>query len=234
MKAGVAAGVGLIICVLAFLPGRSGASSFLSERSLSACTALVGVGPDSGEVLSIVASSRSSSRAVARLYTGAHGCFHLHAGPYLARVGARGVSARHREGDETTPLGVYPIGPTIYGIKANPGVSFRYQRIVCGDWWDEDPSSSSYNEFVALRCGATPRFGGASEALWRVTPAYDYFAVIEYNVNPVRRGAGSGIFLHVSTGIPTTGCISLARGELLAVLRALDPARRPVVSITVG
>jgi hypothetical protein len=28
----------------------------------------------------------------------------------------------------------------------------------CGDWWDEDPYSSEYNQFVHVPCGTTPRF----------------------------------------------------------------------------
>jgi len=59
------------------------------------------------------------------------------------------------------------------------------------------------------------------------TPAYDYGAVIDYNTAPVVPGAGSAIFLHVSTGGPTAGCVSLPGAQLLAVLRWLDPADQP-------
>jgi L,D-peptidoglycan transpeptidase YkuD (ErfK/YbiS/YcfS/YnhG family) len=47
-------------------------------------------------------------------------------------------------------------------------------------------------------------------------------------------GAGSAIFLHVSTGGPTAGCISLPVGELLQVLRWLDPAQHPTIKMAVG
>ena len=57
--------------------------------------------------------------------------------------------------------------------------------------------------------------------------AYDYGAVIAYNMDPTVPGAGSAIFLHVSDGGPTVGCVSLPTGELLAVLRWLSPAARP-------
>jgi L,D-peptidoglycan transpeptidase YkuD (ErfK/YbiS/YcfS/YnhG family) len=40
-------------------------------------------------------------------------------------------------------------------------------------------------------------------------------------------GAGSAIFLHVSTGGATAGCVSLPSASLLAVLRWLDPAQQP-------
>jgi L,D-peptidoglycan transpeptidase YkuD (ErfK/YbiS/YcfS/YnhG family) len=144
-------------------------------------------------------------------------------GPWRARVGRNGVSAHRREGDGTTPTGTYAIGPVAYGLDANPGLRLRYHRLVCGDWWDEDPRSATYNRFRHVACGTTPPFAGGSEALWRATVAYRLFAVIQYNVAPVVPGRGSGIFLHVDTGGPTNGCVSLPRPKLQALLRRVRP-----------
>ena len=47
-------------------------------------------------------------------------------------------------------------------------------------------------------------------------------------------GLGSAIFLHVSTGGPTAGCVSLPAGQLVEVLRWLDPARRPRIVVGVA
>ncbi len=155
------------------------------------------------------------------------------AGPWRARVGYRGVSAHHREGDGTTPLGTYPIGPMVYGLDANPGTRLRYHQLVCGDWWDEDPSSAAYNTFRHVPCGTRPPFGGGSEALWRATVAYREFAVVEYNTSPAVPSRGSGIFLHDDTGHATNGCVSLPRFELLRVLRWLRPGAG-VISVRVA
>jgi L,D-peptidoglycan transpeptidase YkuD (ErfK/YbiS/YcfS/YnhG family) len=144
-------------------------------------------------------------------------------GPWRARVGYHGLSARHREGDGTTPTGTFAFGPTIYGLDPDPGVRLGYHRLRCGDWWDEDPRSPSYNSFRQLACGATPPFRGGSEALWRATVAYREFAVVQYNVAPAVAGRGSGIFLHDDTGHATNGCVSLPRPELLRLLRRLRP-----------
>jgi L,D-peptidoglycan transpeptidase YkuD (ErfK/YbiS/YcfS/YnhG family) len=143
-------------------------------------------------------------------------------GPWRARVGYRGLSAHHREGDGTTPLGTYAIGPVVYGLEPDPGVRLRYHRLVCGDWWDEDPRSPTYNTFRHLPCGAAPPFGAGSEALWRATVAYRLFAVVAYNAARVP-GRGSGIFLHVDTGRATNGCVSLPEPLLRRLLRALRP-----------
>lgn len=150
-------------------------------------------------------------------------CGRLVLGPWRARIGRSGVSAHHVEGDGTTPLGTFAIGPKIYGVGRDPGVSLPYHRLTCGDWWNEDPSSSTYNSFRHVACGTDPPFGGASEPLWRDRVAYRAFAVIRYNAGPVVRGRGSGIFLHVTTGSPTNGCVSLAEPHLLELLRRLRP-----------
>jgi L,D-peptidoglycan transpeptidase YkuD (ErfK/YbiS/YcfS/YnhG family) len=143
------------------------------------------------------------------------------AGPYPARVGYAGLSTHHREGDGTTPLGTFAIGPTIYGLDPNPGVQLRYHRLRCGDWWDEDPASPTYNSFRHVKCGDRPPFGGTSEPLWRSKVAYREFAFIEYNAAPAVPGRGSAIFLHDDRGHATNGCVSLPRPELIGILRRL-------------
>ena len=143
-------------------------------------------------------------------------------GPWRARVGRHGLSAHHREGDGTTPTGTYGIGPVIYGIDPDPGVGLRYHRLTCGDWWDEDPRSAAYNSFRHVACNTRPPFGGGSEALWRIAPAYRLFALVQYNRAPVVPGRGSAIFLHVDTGRPTNGCVSLPLSELRSLLVQLE------------
>ena len=144
-------------------------------------------------------------------------------GPWQAHVGIHGLSAHHREGDGTTPLGTFALGPTVFGLDPDPGLRLAYHRLRCGDWWDEDPQSPTYNRFRHLRCGSRPPFAGSSEALWLAPLAYRELAVIQYNVAPAVPGRGSGIFLHVDTGHPTNGCVSLPRTRLLRLLRALRP-----------
>ena len=167
----------------------------------------------------VAAPSASSTVASLSLYE----CGRRVAGPWRARVGYRGLSAHHREGDGTTPTGTFALGPVVYGLARDPGVRLRFHRLVCGDWWDEDPRSPTYNRFRHVRCGTAPPFRGGSEALWRATVAYRLFAVVQYNVAPVVPGRGSGIFLHVDTGRATNGCVSLPESRLQALLRRLRP-----------
>jgi len=183
------------------------------------------------QLVTVEASGFGTTVASLALWERRNGCWRLAAGPWHARVGRGGPSDRKREGDGATPTGAYAIGPTVYGIDPDPRVRTAYHRLVCGDWWDEDPSSPGYNTFRHVACGTSPPFGGGSEALWRATVAYRQFAVIEYNVRPAVPGRGSAIFVHDDTGGPTHGCVSLPAPQLLTLLRWLRPAARPLIVI---
>jgi L,D-peptidoglycan transpeptidase YkuD (ErfK/YbiS/YcfS/YnhG family) len=199
---------------------------------LAAVLACVPATGSAHQRVTVQAHSTSSTVAVVALWRREGGCWREVAGPWQARVGRNGLSAHHREGDGTTPIGTFGFGPVAYGIAPAPGGRLAYHRLVCGDWWDEDPASPTYNTFRHVLCGATPPFGGGSEALWTETRAYQRFAVIDYNDDPVVPGRGSAIFLHDDIGGPTNGCVSLPAGELDLVLRWLDPAKRPQIVIT--
>lgn len=156
-------------------------------------------------------------------------------GPWPTEIGYAGLRNHRREGDGSTPTGVFGIGHTMYGNRRNPGgLDYRYHRLRCGDWWDEDPYSRQYNHFVHVACGTQPAFASWSEALWTETTAYPYLAVIRFNMDPVKRGPdapGSGIFLHSWVGGPTAGCVALHRRTLLSILRWLSLRAHPVIAI---
>ncbi len=108
----------------------------------------------------------------------------------------------------------------------SPGFAFPFRHAYGYDYWDDDPRSPRYNEWVDARAhdpGARP------EPMHQV-PAYDYAAVIAYNTARVP-GLGSAIFLHVGTGTATAGCVSLPRAELVTLLRWLRPWDNPRIVI---
>jgi L,D-peptidoglycan transpeptidase YkuD (ErfK/YbiS/YcfS/YnhG family) len=194
----------------------------------AACVSLPA--PAGATQLVTVQAPHGSTTAALRLWERRAGCWQKVAGPWTARLGRSGLSRAKREGDGATPTGTYRLETTIYGIAPDPGLRLRYHRLVCGDWWDEDPGSATYNRFRHVACGARPSFGGASEALWRISPQYRYFAVVDYNAHPVVPGRGSAIFLHVAVGA-TAGCISLPEARLVRLLRWLRPSARPGIHI---
>jgi L,D-peptidoglycan transpeptidase YkuD (ErfK/YbiS/YcfS/YnhG family) len=190
-------------------------------------------------VVSSVTTDPSNYLATLRVYqrSGIRARWRRVLGPWASETGSGHLlsGAQRREGDHATPIGVYSFGATIYGNKPDPGgLHYRYHRLVCGDWWDEDPYSSEYSRFVHVPCGVTPSFAAWSEPLWTETLAYPYLAVIDFNTNPVSDGAnapGSGIFLHGWMSAPTEGCVALPVSRLLAVLRWLRPAQHPMIEI---
>ena len=194
----------------------------------AACVSLPA--PAGSTQLVTVEAPRGTTTAVLRLWERRDGCWQKVAGPWTARLGRSGLSSAKREGDGATPTGTYRLGTTVYGIAPNPGVHLRYHRLVCGDWWDEDPDSPTYNSFRHVGCGVRPAFGGASEALWQISPQYRYFAVVDYNTRPFVPGRGSAIFLHVAVG-STAGCVSLPERRLVRLLRWLRPSAKPAIHI---
>jgi L,D-peptidoglycan transpeptidase YkuD (ErfK/YbiS/YcfS/YnhG family) len=199
---------------------------------LAAVVACVSATGPAQQRVTVHAPSLHSKVAVVRLWRRDGSCWRETAGPWRARVGINGLSAHHREGDGTTPTGTFAFGPVVYGLAPDPGVRLVYHQLVCGDWWDEDSASPTYNTFRHVPCGTTPSFGGGSEALWTSPRAYRDFAVIQYNAGPVVPGRGSAIFLHSDKGSPTNGCVSLPPSELDFLLRWLDPTKKPRIEIS--
>jgi L,D-peptidoglycan transpeptidase YkuD (ErfK/YbiS/YcfS/YnhG family) len=147
-------------------------------------------------------------------------------GPWIAWIGRNGMAppGAKREGDGRTPSGTFGFG-FFFGVDPDPGVHFPYRRVHAYDVWDDDSSSPLYNEWLDDRY-ADP---GADPEPMDVS-AYDYGAVIGYNTARTP-GLGSAIFLHLNIGMPTAGCVTLPTGELLEILRWLNPAASPRITI---
>lgn len=184
---------------------------------------LVGAGPAS-QVIAVLSDGYGETTATFTAYERVDGAWRQVFGPWNAHIGASGFAppGAKQEGDGRTPSGAYGFD-FFFGVEPNPGVRFPY-RTVTGNAivWDDDPASARYNEWTDT---ATDDAGVDPEPMYN-TPAYSYGAVIAYNAARTP-GAGSAIFLHVSTGGPTAGCVSLPASSLLAVLRWLDPSQQP-------
>lgn len=165
-----------------------------------------------------------------------------------AFVGARGIvpSAKRRQGTNTTPAGTYAI-TSAFGRKPNPGTTLPYVHVDRNDAWTYNPRvPGTYNLFQSAPV-SWASYGRYVEHLWKLGPQYDYVAVLDYNEPPgpvttdsrgIRRAstpadtrAGGGIFLHVSKGEPTAGCISIREGAMRRIMDWLDAGKRPVIVI---
>jgi L,D-peptidoglycan transpeptidase YkuD (ErfK/YbiS/YcfS/YnhG family) len=208
-------------------PSTSVSPSAVAPRSVLAAR-LRTLPSAAAQVIVVHAPGYSGTHATLETFTKVNGVWQPQFPAMAARIGRNGFADSRTEGDGTTPTGVYGFSDTMYGINPNPGVRYTYHRIVADDWWNENPDSPGYNTFQ--HTPVSP--GGPSEALWKETVAYRYFAVVQYNIPVTGYARGSGVFLHVGTGRSTAGCISLAQRDLLRVLAWMDPAKSPQIVLS--
>ncbi|MEU7029020.1 L,D-transpeptidase family protein [Streptomyces sp. SBR177] len=142
------------------------------------------------------------------------GRWHRTHGPWTGHNALRGWTDAHTAGDLRSPIGVFRIGDA-GGRLPDPGARLPY---------DQD------EEFAVSGTG----FLGES-----LEGSFDYVVAIDYNrvpgttpldkQRPLGPEAGGGVWIHVDHGGPTQACVSLPREDMTELLRALDPAREPVV-----
>ena len=183
---------------------------------------------DAQQLVVVTAPSWTSTTGSLNTYEKVDGGWRtVHVG-LVVRLGRNGLNANHREGDGTTPAGSFALSG-VMGRQPDPGVRFPYRQIVPGDCWISDVTSPSYNQLVTASPCTRP-----NEDLFAIgVGPYRYLATVGYNTDPIVAGAGSAIFLHrhhydaAGRTAATSGCMSLAEPDLLAVLRWLDPAKHP-------
>ncbi|WP_435220978.1 L,D-transpeptidase family protein [Streptomyces sp. Tue6028] len=182
---------------------------------------LPGLGPhmlakipaDARQVVLVTGEAKNSSTAQAVLYerTGAG----WEQGPtWPAHNALRGWTEDHHVDDLHSPIGVFSLTDA-GGRLTDPGTKLPYHHSA------------------AFTAGGTG-FRGESLA-----GTFDYVVAINYNrrtgtspldgTHPQGAGKGGYIWLHVDHGGPTHGCVSLRRNTMRELLRALEPARHPVI-----
>ena len=136
------------------------------------------------------------------------------------RNGLRLASSR-RQGDETTPIGAFPI-PFAFGLGEDPGTLLPYRQITERSYWSAQ--RSTYNQWVE----SSTRVSG--EHLIDIYQ-YKYAMVIGFNMDPVVYRRGSGIFLHCKSRDhwDTAGCVSVTEGNMLRFMRLVKPGAYIVI-----
>jgi L,D-peptidoglycan transpeptidase YkuD (ErfK/YbiS/YcfS/YnhG family) len=176
---------------------------------------------DAGQVVTVVADSANATTATLTAWQ--------HEGRGWTRKNGIG---RASESTSRTPAGVWPLTEAFGREPATTRLPYR--QVTTSDWWVSDVKSPYYNTHFSCAPGACPFDETAGENLGQAGPVYDQAVVIDYNRAPVVPGAGSAFFLHVGNGKPTAGCVSVPARDLDAVLRWLDPAKHPVIDISVS
>lgn len=211
---------------------------------------MVDVPPGTEQVVVVTASRWSSTTATLRGLRRTDDGWQRAVGPVRAHVGANGLvrAALRRQSTSTTPTGTFRI-PQAFGRADDPGTSLPYRRIDRDDVWTYNPAHPSTYNLLQTAVRRWPGPATYIERLWDYGRQYRYVAVIGFNLphavttgtDGVRRAArpadtrrGGGIFLHVSDGTPTAGCVSIAEPAMARLLRWLRPGARIVIRVQGG
>ncbi|MBY0612869.1 MAG: L,D-transpeptidase family protein [Beijerinckiaceae bacterium] len=145
------------------------------------------------------------------------------AGPiiFACALGRGGVTCLKREGDGATPRGRFRLHRLWWrdDRMMRPRTGLPTARIRPHHGWCDDVGSPLYNRLIRLP------FSPSHEIMRREDHLYDCVIEIGWNMKPVKRGAGSAIFLHVATSdySPTAGCIAISRARMRHFLSLLGP-----------
>ena len=205
-------------------PVTPASTSAIAPAAGSPVDHLRGVG-SAQQVIEVAASGYGTTYATLTAYRKTSSGWVRSYGPWTARIGVNGFAppGKKREGDGRTPTGSYGFRPFFFGVYPRPsGIRYTWRHAYTYDVWDDDPTSARYNLWTDRR---TQNPGRSPEPL-HVTPQYEYAAVVGYNSDR-KPYLGSAIFLHVSAGRSTAGCIAVPQTQLLKLLRWLNPRLAP-------
>ena len=142
---------------------------------------------------------------------------------------ARRRDPRKREGDGKAPAGRFPLGSAFgFASREEAGwIRLPYTPLEGDTECVDDAASTHYNRVVDR--SDVGRVDWSSSERMRSIDLYRLGVIVRYNAQPVRRGRGSCIFLHIwrAEGSPTSGCTAMPASDLETVVRWLDPRRGP-------
>src|SRR3569833_1721972 len=143
------------------------------------------------------------------------------AGPRRCAIGPAGIGVFSRVGVGVLLLGVFALREIFYRADRveNIQTALPLWAIERDDGWCDAPEDDNYNRLVKLP------YPASAENMWREDHLYDIVVVVGFNDDPVYRGKGSAIFVHLAKPdyAPTHGCIALAQDDLLAAIAQLVP-----------
>lgn len=192
-------------------------------------------------VVSIAPDWNSMTGKMQRFERGADGAWKPVSKPVPVLFGknglawGRGVRGQDEPGlkkverDKRAPAGVFEIGKIYtYDAKLPDGSDYPFHQVTDADVWSDDSRSPDYNRHVVI----DPKNPPDNYSHERMRPgdfAYHWIIEIKHNENPAVPGAGSAIFFHTRRGVtrPTSGCTTMAREDLIALIQWLRASKHP-------
>ena len=141
--------------------------------------------------------------------------------------GKAGTKLFKKEGDKSTPKGKFSIGKLYFRKdriqKVKTSLKTKIIRENMG--WCHDVNSKLYNKEVKFKSIKT------SERLFRSDQKYDLLLVINYNMNPIIKGKGSAIFLHLTKNFKhTKGCIAIKKKYFLKIINTISKKTKILIN----
>ena len=133
-------------------------------------------------------------------------------------IGKKGLNSNKKEGDHTTPKGLFKIEKLYYRKDrvAIPNCKIKKKIINKKMIWCDDPMDKRYNREIMTSNRKT------KENLYRKDHKYDYLITINFNQKCIPY-KGSAIFLHLTNDYkPTAGCIALKKKDFEILLMLIN------------
>jgi L,D-peptidoglycan transpeptidase YkuD (ErfK/YbiS/YcfS/YnhG family) len=132
-------------------------------------------------------------------------------------VGKNGLNSNKREGDYSTPKGLFNL-KKLYFRKDRVGIprcKIQKKIIKKNMAWCDDPNDRNYNKEVVT-------FNKKNkENFYRVDHKYDYLITISHNDKKIPN-KGSAIFIHLTDNYkPTSGCIALKKKDFEIMIKLI-------------
>lgn len=143
-----------------------------------------------------------------------------------------GGGPQKKEGDNRAPAGIFRLSSAFGYAPANSAAWIKLPYLALSRQIEgiDDPNSRYYNKLVD-RSALRKIDWRSSEKMLRDDNRYKWGVVVDHNPSAIP-GAGSCIFLHVwmNSSTLTTGCTAMAEGDLVRLLRWIDPSRGPILA----
>ena len=141
---------------------------------------------------------------------------------FKCSIGKRGLNSNKKEGDFTTPKGVFNL-KKLYYRKDRVGVpkSKINKKIIRENMaWCDDPKHKKYNEEIKTQKKKI------KESLFRKDHKYDYVISINYNEKKIPN-KGSAVFIHLTNNYKSTaGCIALKKKDFEILLKLINKSTK--------
>lgn len=137
-----------------------------------------------------------------------------------------------REGDGKSPAGVFTLSSAFGYSPVEKMGNLKMPYIHVTDMLEcVDDVNSKYYNFFANRSEVENVDWNSSEKMLLSGIWYELGVVVNHNKNPVRKGAGSCIFLHnwSSPTDSTSGCTAMAPPDMKDIIYWLDASKNPIL-----